>query len=573
MYSFRELQKACKKNKVTSGKRLAVLGDRATQFAVQAIEGYSALEGIDLIVYEADYDQIDLQLTDKDSNVYAFKPDSILIWMTTEALYERFVNLDKKDRESFADDTLARIKRYWGLIATNSDAKILQMNFPELDDMICGQYSNRLTFSFIYQIRRLNYILMSAATENPGVFITDILGIQIETGRVAFFDPKLYYAAKMPASVQVLPLIAKRVTDIIRTINGSAKKCVITDLDNTLWGGVIGDDGLTGIEIGELGTGPAYSAFQSWLKQLKEHGIILAVCSKNDDHIAREPFEKLPDMVLRLSDFSVFVANWDDKASNIRLICQSLNIGMDSIVFIDDNPFERNLVKEKIPEIEVPDMPEDPALWLDFLKNENYFERASFSEDTSDRTDLYQTEFERRKQEAEYESVDDYLKGLQMIGYTGRFEPLRYSRIAELTQRSNQFNLRTVRYTEDDIKRIAESEDHIGLYFTLKDRFGDYGLISVVILEKRSDSELFIDTWLMSCRVLNRGMEEYVMNKIVGIAKETGCNSLKAEYIQTAKNHMVENIYDDMGFIETGEGLYELKTECYIDKSTYITEE
>lgn len=336
---------------------------------------------------------------------------------------------------------------------------------------------------------------------------------------------------------------------------------------------MIGEDGIHKIEIGELGKGHVFTHFQKWLKQLKEYGMILAVCSKNDEEVAKEPFEQHKEMVLRLEDIAVFVANWENKVSNIKRIQESLNIGMDAIVFLDDNPFERNLVREQLPEVEVPELPNDPAHYLEFLQAGNYFDSVSYSKEQKDRTKQYQAEFSRMKYEITFESLEDYLKNLEMMGGAKAFEEAKYSRIAQLTQRSNQFNLRTIRYTEDEIRRIAQDSRYLTLYYTLRDKFGDHGLVSVVILEKRNSEELFIDTWLMSCRVLKRGMEEFVVNKLIEEAKKNGFIRIQAEYIPTAKNKMVSDIYKTMGFEEVEENQYVIEVCNYCKQKTYIMEE
>lgn len=333
--------------------------------------------------------------------------------------------------------------------------------------------------------------------------------------------------------------------------------------------GVVGDDGLDGIQIGELGIGKAFAAFQTYLKELTKRGVILAVCSKNDEDKAKEPFIKHPEMVLRLEDIAIFVANWEDKASNIRYIQKTLNIGMDSMVFFDDNPFERNLVSSMIPEITVPEMPEDPADYVSFVQRSNLFETISFSKDDSKRTKQYREEAGRVQLQASFSSYEDYLKNLEMVGQALPFDTFHYPRIAQLTQRSNQFNLRTIRYSEEDIKNIALDDNYVTRYFTLKDKFGDHGLISVVIMKKEEEA-LFVDTWLMSCRVLKRGMEEYIMNSIVAAAKEAGYDKLRAQYIKTPKNSMVEHIYDNMGWKALDDGNYELEVGNYENKKTYI---
>ena len=569
MFSFRELQKAKKLNVDGKEIRLAVLGNCASQFLSDAIEGYGKLEGINISVFDADYNQIDVQLLDPMSEVYSFHPDKILIWLGTEKLYEEFLRLNGSSRISFAEDYMLKIVQYWNLIKIHSEASILQMNLTEIDDKVLGQYSCKVDSTFTFQMRKLNYLIEEAQRKDSRVFPIDNLAVQIRLGKNSYFNSRLYYSAKMPIAMTALPYLAKSVIDVVKAMSGRIRKCIILDLDNTLWGGIIGDDGLSGIEIGELGKGHVFSNFQLWLKQLKEFGIILCVCSKNEEVIAKEPFEKHKEMVLRLEDISVFVANWDDKASNIKLIQDTLNIGMDSIIFIDDNPFERNLVREMIPEIEVPELPEDPADWLTFLQEKNYFDIAAYTEG-SDRTKQYQAEYERKKLSQTYSSLDDYLKNLEMVGTANDFEPLQYPRIAQLTQRSNQFNLRTVRYTENDIQRISESDDYVTLYYTLRDKFGDHGLVGVVIMKKKTSEEVFIDTWLMSCRVLKRGMEEFIVNRFVKKAREKGFKFISAEYIPTVKNQMVKDIYEKIGFKKTGENKYWLNIDDYEELNNYI---
>ena len=573
MYSFRELQKACRLEIAGPEEKVAVLGNCATQFFAAAIEGLGKLNGLNLSVYDADYNQIDGELLDPASGVYAFQPDEIVLWLCTEKLYEDFLDLPFPERNRFADSILEKLEHWWDLIAARSGARIIQMNFTEIDDKAAGQLSCKVDSAFIFQLRKLNFLLQEAEQKNSRVFPADLLAVQNRIGRTSFFSAPLYYSAKMPVSTGAMPAAAKTVVDIILSLKGRIRKCVILDLDNTLWGGIIGDDGLAGIEIGELGKGHVFTNLQKWLKQLKDFGIILAVCSKNDESIAKEPFEKHSEMVLRLDDISVFVANWNDKASNIRLIRDTLNIGMDSIVFLDDNPFERNLIREKLPGITVPELPEDPSGWLDFLQAENLFDTVSYTGKSSDRTALYQAEFERKKLKQSFETIDDYLRDLDMLGNAVPFSPVSYPRIAQLTQRSNQFNLRTVRYTESEIQQIAEDDRYLTLSFTLKDRFGDHGLVSVVILEKRSEEELFLDTWLMSCRVLKRGMEEYVINHVAQLAADHHFRRIYAEYIPTPKNRMVKDICETMGFVRTGENSFVLDVPAFTVLKTYIKEE
>ena len=572
--TFMQLKKAARKDcSHLPQYKLALMGNCATQHLATALRGYGAHAGLGLTVLDTDYAQIDAQTMDPGSELYAFAPDAVLIQMCTEKLYEAFCATAPDRRSTFAADTYAHILQVWQRINANIRTTILQCNFPLMDDGAFGQFGNKTQASFLFQQRKLELLMMEGCQEVKNVYIIDLNAIQSGCGRDRFSDPKLYYIAKMPISLDVLPDVAKSVVDTIRALRGNVKKCVVLDLDNTLWGGVIGDDGLSGIQIGELGVGHAFSDLQAWLKELKNRGILLAVCSKNNEPAAKEPFEKHPEMVLRLEDISMFVANWEDKASNIRNIQRSLNIGMDSLVFLDDNPFERNLVRSMIPEITVPELPEDPALYLQYLRSLDLFETASYSADDMNRTQQYREQAERSVFEASFQSYDDYLEGLSMNAVAAPFDRFHYPRIAQLTQRSNQFNLRTVRYTEAEVEAIAADDSHICLYFMLKDKFGDHGLISVVIMDKQEDGVLFVSEWLMSCRVLKRGMEEFIVNKMISTAAENGFNKVIGEYIPTAKNAMVKDLYEKLGFTRTGETLFEANVADFNYHKTFITEE
>lgn len=547
--------------------RLAVLGDCATQHLSAALRGYAYERGLALEIFDADYNQILPQIMDTASEMYAFKPDMVLIFMCAESLYKLWCDTPSDNRDAFADEVFSRITGYWSQITAS--AKVIQFTFAENDDGVFGNFAEES--SYIFQLRKLNFLLMSGSGRN--VFLVDLCGIQARMGREFLFDHKMYYLAKMPISLAALPIVAKNAVDVILSLLGAAKKCIVLDLDNTLWGGIIGDDGLHGIEIGELGAGQAYSAFQTWLKELKKRGVLLAVCSKNEESAAKEPFEQHSEMILRLEDFAMFVANWNDKAENIRQIQTQLNIGMDSIIFVDDNPFERDLVRSLIPEITVPDLPEDPANYIPFLQSLNLFETTGFSEADAKRTDQYRAEAVRESMRRQFSSYDEYLQSLEMTAVSAPFDAHHAPRIAQLTQRSNQFNLRTIRYTEAEIEAAMKNPDCITLYFTLKDKLSDHGLIGVVIMTKQSGDALFVDTWLMSCRVLKRSMEEFIVNKIMETALIAGFKKVVGEYIPSPKNQLAAEIYEKLGFTREAENIFAAHTENFRGNKTFIVEQ
>jgi FkbH-like protein len=550
--TFPELKKNLKKDFTgLIPVKIAVLGDSATQLLCQALRAAGFDHGFDLQVWEADFNQVERQVFDHSSELYASAPDTIIIFQSTQKLLNKY---DKAnfDKSKFAETEITSIKNIFSVLTERLKARVIFYNYPEIDDSVFGSYANKKESSFLFQLRKLNFEMMLLAEVHADFHICDLSSIQNRFGRHYFFQPSIYVNTEMVLSVDVLPEVAERTLAIVDACYGKMKKCLVLDLDNTLWGGVIGDDGMENIQLGRLGIGKAFTAFQYWIKKLKNRGIILAVCSKNNEAVAKEPFEKHPDMVLRLDDIAVFIANWENKVDNIRRVQGILNIGFDSMVFLDDNPFERNMVRENIPGIAVPELPEDPADFLEYLYSLDLFETASFSEEDGKRTKQYQVEAQRFVLQQKFTNEDDFLQSLAMVSVVEGFTKFNIPRVVQLIQRSNQFNLRTIRYAETDIAGMADAKDIFPFSFTMEDKFGDNGLICVVILQKENLETLFIDSWLMSCRVLKRGMEQFVLNTIAGFAKENGYAFLKGEYIATQKNELVKEHYDNLGFKKHG---------------------
>jgi FkbH-like protein len=570
MKVFSELKKNLKNNISTLPPiKVALLGDTATQFLSTALRGTGFDQGFDLQMWEADFNQVERQVFDPTSELYEFAPQVIIIFQSAHKLLGKYGKLNPQQYHCLAQDQMALIDKLHSAINNNSKARIIYYNYTEIDDTVFGSYANKLEQSFLFQLRKLNYELMIYAAENANFYLCDISGIQNQVGKPAMFQTSVYINTEMVLSIDVLPLVAARTVDLIGAIWGKFKKCLIVDLDNTMWGGIIGDDGLENIQIGNIGIGKAFTEFQYWTKKLKNRGIIIAVCSKNTEEIALEPFIKHPDMVLHLDDIAVFMANWDNKADNIRKIQAILNIGFDTMVFLDDNPFERAMVRDNIAGITVPELPEDPADYLEYLYTLNLFETASYSNEDTERTKKYQVEAKRAVAQTGFTNEADFLQSLDMVSIVEPFNKFNTPRVSQLSQRSNQFNLRTVRYTDADIAAMIGHESIFSFSFTLADKFGDNGLIAVIILKKESNDVLFIDTWLMSCRVLKRGMENFILNFAADFANSEGYTWLKGEYLPTTKNEMVMNHYRDLGFERT-EDNWTLNVKTYLPKLTFI---
>jgi len=570
MLSFNQLKRNLKKDFDSLRKlRISLLAESSSQLLVQAIKGYGFECGYNLEINECGYNEINLQVFEPTSQLNSFPSDYIIIAPSSQRLLKTFYSKSLSEKVEFAENQLSSIEHALSILNKKTTAKVIYFSYVEINDAVFGNYSSKIETSFLFQLRKINFELMKLAQKNSNFYINDLGALQNQYGNSFITDNKHYINADLTFSLDFLPPLAKNILDIIKSLDGKINKCLILDLDNTLWGGIIGDDGIENIQIGDLGIGKAFTEFQLWLKQLKERGIILAVCSKNSENIAQEPFIYHPDMVLKLDDFAVFIANWESKVDNIRHIQSVLNINFDSMVFIDDNPFERNLISENIKGITVPDMPEDPVDYLSFLRNLNLFETASYTEEDKVRTTQYQEEAKRVVYQKSFSNEGEYLASLNMTSKIEKFDKYAIPRVSQLTQRSNQFNLRTIRYSEKEIEQIANSFKHTSFTFTLNDKFGEHGLISIIILELTKTNELFIDTWLMSCRVLKRSMENFVLNAIVNKAKELGCTKVIGQYIPTLKNTIVADHYKNMGFTKVDD-FWELNIANYSMKETYI---
>ena len=574
MKTFKELKRNLKREIADYPTiKVALVGDTATQFLAMAIRGMGIERGYNINLFEAEYNQVERQFMDPISELYEYDSDFIVVFQSTHKLGEKHCLSTTEQQQILADERLDFVRS----IVENPtllSKKIIYFNYPEIDDTVFGSYANKVESSFTYQVRKLNYELMRLSEQHANLFICDIAGLQNKVGRDFMFASNVYVSTEMVLSIDALPYVASRIMDIVCSIKGQFKKCLILDLDNTVWGGVIGDDGIEGIQLGHgLGIGKAFTEFQMWVKKLRQRGIIICVASKNNEETAKEPFEKHPDMVLKLEDIAVFQANWETKVDNIRTIQSILNISFDSMVFLDDNPFERNMVRENIQGITVPELPEDPGDYLEYLYSLNLFETTSYSNADKDRTKQYQVEAKRVSLQKTFTNEADFLKSLNMVSVVSGFTKFNTPRVAQLSQRSNQFNLRTIRYTEADITAMAENPDVIDLSFTLEDKFGDNGLIAVIIMKKQDEESLFVDTWFMSCRVLKRGVENFTLNTMVARAKAAGYKRIIGEYLPTPKNKMVEQHYPGLGFTKmegAATDLYELNVETYVPRECYI---
>ena len=394
---------------------------------------------------------------------------------------------------------------------------------------------------------RLNAEFAKYARNHSRFLINDILYLSAQVGQAAWFRNNYWYNFHMALSPTATVALAQNVAAIVKSVYGKSKKCLVLDLDNTLWGGVIGDDGVQNLILGrDHPVGEAFLDFQRYVKSLQRRGIILAVCSKNDPENAKEGFSH-PDSVLKLEDFSVFKANWDPKPDNIRAIAAELNIGLDSIVFVDDNPAERDFVTEQLPEVAVPNVGTDVSCFAEVLDHERYFEVDKVVQDDLNRSAYYSSNAQRSADRGKFSNYGEFLASLEMTAEIGPFLPVYLERITQLINKTNQFNLTTRRYTSAEVVAIAQDPAFLTLYGRLADKFGDNGLVSVLIGQVL-DETLQVELWLMSCRVLKREMEFAMFDALVEQCQARGIRKIVGVYIPSKKNGMVAGHYESLGF-------------------------
>lgn len=530
-------------------ERLAVLSSATTTHLLPALRIAALRRGIWLDTFENDYGLYRQTVLDRDTPLLAFAPTAVLFSLDAEHATRGVGECHTAaEMERQTEDFLSMLGTLWACSVERFGAQVLQQTFlPRLPETMGGN-EHRNPGSAAAQLRAINTSLRSRA-HAAGTGIVGLDARAATDGLAAWFNPALWFKSKQEISLAAAPMFGELPLRQIAARKGKIAKCCVLDLDNTLWGGVVGDHGIDNIVVGQGSTeGEAFSAIQNYALALRRRGILLAVCSKNDEAVARNAFENNPNMTLRASDFAAFVANWEDKPSNLQRIARELNIGLDSLVFVDDNPFERELVRQTLPMVFVPEVPEEPALIPATLSDAGCFESLTLTAEDFDRAALYAPE--RRMPNLSDPSTDlpAYLAALGMTMKWGAVDDSSRGRVTQLINKTNQFNLTTRRYTEAQIRMLEADEASFCLHFRLLDRFGDNGLIAVVIGRARDAQTIEIDSWLMSCRVLGRQVEEAMLNVVAAEAASRGAERIVGLYLKTDRNGMVAELYPRLGF-------------------------
>jgi len=527
------------------GIRLAILSSCTVDPLLPGLRIAALRRGLWLTTYVCDYGQYQQELLDTGSPLHDFRPNVLLFsFDAAHLLGDKIVDGEPGSAVDIAVDRLAQL---WKEAQGHFECQVIQQTLLPTFQPLVGENERRLPGSPAALVAQFN----ARIRERAGAENADVLGLDEHAARNGidyWHSPALWHRAKQDVSPSAAPLYGDIAVRLVAARLGQSAKCLVLDLDNTLWGGTIGDDGLEGIVLGQgSAAGEAHLSFQKYAKDLSRRGVILAVCSKNDESIAMEPFRSHPEMLLKSGDIACFVANWEDKASNLRSIAQQLNIGLDSMVFADDSVFERNIVRRELPMVMVVELPEDPALYARCIADAGYFETLEITREDTLRAQNYQSEKSRAQVRQSVTDMDGYLESLEMRLIWNHFDRTGLQRIVQLINKTNQFNLTTRRHSEAAVLNVLQDPNALSLQLRLTDKFGDHGVIGIVIAYPEGN-EFLIDTWLMSCRVLGRGVEAATLNLLAQEAKRRGGVALSGQYLRTGKNGMVKDHYEKLGF-------------------------
>jgi len=555
-------------------KKIAVLGGSTTNDIVSIMELFLLNMGIKPTFYQSEYAQYWQDAMFPGEELQSFKPDIVFVHTTNRNITEYPHITDKPEEvDELLNKEFDRFKLMWEALSARFKCPIIQNNFEMpfyrlMGNKDCSDYRGKENF-----ISRLNMKFYEYSSQTDNFYINDINYISACYGLKEWSNPLYWNMYKYALCFEAIPEFAYNTANIIKSVFGKNKKALALDLDNTLWGGVVGDDGVEHIQIGqETGVAQSYYEFQSYLKAQKELGIMLTVCSKNDEENAIAGLNH-PEGVLRPDDFIIIKANWENKDINIANTAAELNILPESIVFVDDNPAEREIVKAQLNGVQAPVM-DGVENYIQTLDRSGFFEVTTFSEDDLKRNEMYKANVQRAARQAAFENYEDYLLSLEMDAVIDDFIPMYIQRITQLSNKSNQFNVTTKRYTAAEMESVFASDEYIRLYGKLVDKFGDNGVVSVVI-GKKNGTVLDMELWLMSCRVLKRDMELAMLDTLVEKCREQGIDTIKGYYYPTAKNGMVRELYKFFGFEkisedEAGNTVWQMKVDNYQKRNNVI---
>ena len=534
---------------------LALLSSSGTDLLADAIRTEWQARESGVRICQSGFNQYRQDLSNADSAIYRESPDIVVLHLDAEDLFADCVrdpfNYDASARLQRAQQAFRETERYVAALRDRLPQALVIVNTLYLPPIHCLtglEYHSSWGLSDLPAF--YNRELARTAQQWPNVIVSDVASLVLKIGYNEWFDPRLWYLARSRLSGKAMKALASQTASVVLGWKGQSRKCLVVDLDNTLWGGVIGEDGLAGIILGEEGQGMAFAEFQQELQNLSRKGILLAICSKNNEEDALEVLQRHPSMRLRKEAFAARRINWQDKATNLRDIAAELSLGLDAFVLIDDNPAERSLVKAALPEVLVPDWPQDPTNFKSALLELafRHFPRVALTAEDQLRTSMYRAHSDRRSRAISSGSLEEYYRSLDMRAEVGCADEFSIPRIAQLCQKTNQFNLTNRRYTEAEIRSMASTPDVMVVWLRLRDRFLDDGIVAAAILRQCDGESWVIDTFLMSCRVIGRTVENALLGHVCNRMRKRGARQMIGEYVASKKNSVVADLYQRLGF-------------------------
>lgn len=535
--------------------RVALLSSFSIEFIHDFLAGWGVLDGFQVEIYQAGFSQFRQEMLAPDSGLYRFDPQVVVLavegpqWMAD--VYQRGIVLGPAEMENACAAGLANVQELVATFRSRSAATLIVHNVDPPARPVLGILDGRTGTGIKEIVNRFNIGLLDLARRHDGVFIADYAGLVADLGRERWYDLRMAHYAKAPVAQEGLSRLARYYVRYLRARAGRNLKCIVVDLDNTLWGGIVGEDGVAGIQLGPNYPGSAFVEFQQVLKELRARGVLLAVASKNNPADVQEVFDKNPNMVLAPADFACMQVGWQPKSESLKTIAQTLNIGLEHMAFVDDNPAEQVQVRQSLPAVTVIDLPEAPERYAEALLNAGLFDSLSFSEEDRRRTDLYRQRAGAQQLQQATGSLDDYYRDLQMRTTVATVDAVSLARTAQLTQKTNQFNVTTIRYSEAEVQSRVDQADWIVRTVQVVDRFGDNGIVGIMMAQEETD-QLRIDTFLLSCRVIGRTVETGMLSALCEEARRRGLKRLRGRIAATSKNQPARDLFSRHGFTLVG---------------------
>jgi len=568
------ISRSKKLNKSNEKKvRVAVLGSFTLNGLSNTIQVKCDLHNVSCFTYDAGYNQYNQNILDDNSELYQFAPDIVFLLLDVRSilgdLFFSPYEISSSKRKEFIEKQASQVIDLINHFTKKSKSKIVVSNLNIPNYSPYGIFESKTEFGLHKMIQEFNRQLTESVEDNPSAYVFDFNGFVSKYGEINVLDYRQFFTGDLKVSLNYIPYLAEELMSYIKPILGLNRKCIVTDLDNTLWGGIVGEDGFDGIKLGTTAPGNAFVEFQRHLLSLNKRGIILAINSKNNLDDAMEVIKKHPNMILREENFAAMQINWDDKISNMQELASEINIGLDSMVFLDDDPMNREIMRKAIPEVMTVELPKDPALYAKTLFEINDFNVLKITADDKKRGQMYSQQHKRNELKKSATNLDKYLEDLGIKIKISEVDDFTIPRVSQLTLKTNQFNLTTRRYQEEDIKKFVNDDKFIVGYAQVEDKFGDNGITAAFIVNKTSPKEWTIDTFLLSCRVMGRGVEEAIIGNIIEKAREAGVEKVNGQYIPTKKNKPCEDFFSKCGFENSGK-FWKFNTKKQFNVPSYL---